>query len=63
MLETKLETAREAETQEIELNQVAILLREGDEVAVAKTRIGVGTVLALAGWNRIARQSNGSART
>ena len=44
---TKLKTMREAETQEIELNQVAILLREGDEVAVAKTRIGVGTVLAL----------------
>ena len=38
---------REVEPKEIELNRVAILLREGDEVAVAKTRIGMGTVLGL----------------
>ena len=33
--------------QEIELNSVAILLREGDEVAVAKTRIPVDSVIVL----------------
>ena len=38
--------AQEVE-QEVALNQVAILLREGDEVAVAKTRIEAGTVVVL----------------
>lgn len=33
---------------EVELKQVAILLREGDEVAVAKTRIAAGTLITLA---------------
>ena len=38
-----------AEANEVALNQVAILLRAGDDVAVAKTRIAGGTVLNYAG--------------
>lgn len=37
----------EQANQEFPLNQVAILLREGDEVAVAKTRIPAGAVVTL----------------
>jgi altronate hydrolase len=39
--------AQEVALNEVALNQVAILLREGDEVAVAKTRIDAGTVVVL----------------
>lgn len=38
-----------AEANEVALNQVAILLRAGDDVAVAKTRIAAGTVLNYEG--------------
>ena len=41
------EAAKEVTSNEAALNQVAILLRESDEVAVAKTRIGAGTVVVL----------------
>ena len=43
----KMDTSEAHSDVEVELRQVAILLREGDEVAVAKTRIHAGTLLAL----------------